>query len=93
MEHGSFTPLIFTTSGGMSRQTKIFFIRVTELMAEKIREPKGYFTSWLRTRLSFSLVRSALLCLRGTRSPKRKFVNINEIDYEDTVVASRINFK
>ena len=37
VEHGSFTPLVFTTSGGMSHQTKIFFNRVAELMAEKKR--------------------------------------------------------
>ena len=93
VEHGSFTPLVFTTSGGMSHQTKIFFNRVAELMAEKKREPKGFFTAWFRTRLSFSLVRSALLCLRGTRSSKKNLVKPKDIDYEDTVVESRINFK
>ena len=93
VEHGSFTPLVFTTSGGMSHQTKIFFNRVAELMAEKKREPKGYFTAWFRNRLSFSSVRSALLCLRGTRSSKKNLVKPKDIDYEDTVVESKINFK
>ena len=93
VEHGSFTPLVFTVFGGMSRQTKIFFDRVADLMAEKKREPKGYFTAWFRTRISFSLVRSALLCLRGTRSLKKYFVKPKETDYEDSVIESKIKFK
>ena len=91
VEHGSLTPLVFTTFGGMSRQTKIFFSRVAELMADKKKEPKGFFSAWLRTRLSFALVRSALLCLRGTRSSKRQYVNLSKIDFEECVVESRTN--
>ena len=62
-------------------------------MAEKKKEPKGYFAAWLRCRLSFSLLRSALLCLRGSRSSKRVIENLNNIDFEDTVVESRIIVK
>jgi len=29
-------------------------------------------TNWLRTKLSFSLLRSAALCIRGSRSIKRE---------------------
>lgn len=90
IEQGTFTPLVFTTSGGMAQQAQCFYKRLAELMAEKKHEPKGYFTSWLRVRLSFALLRSSLLCLRGTRSSKKKHVDLSSLVYEDVVVESRI---
>ena len=70
VKQGTFTPLGVTSAGGMARQSQIFYKRMAELMAEKRGERKGFFTAWLRCKLSFSLVRSALLCLRGTRSSR-----------------------
>ena len=54
VEQGTFTPLVFTSAGGMARQSQIFYKRMVELMAEKRREQKGFFTAWLRCKLSFS---------------------------------------
>ena len=34
-ENGTFTPLIFSCNGGMSIETRKFFQRVSELIAEK----------------------------------------------------------
>ena len=66
VEQGTFTPLVFTSAGGMARQSQIFYKRMAELMAENRGGggKKGFFTAWLRCKLSFSLVRSALLRLR-----------------------------
>ena len=90
IEQGSFTPLVFTTSGGMGPQAKIFYARIAELMAEKKQEPQSYFTAWMRCRLSFSLLRSALLCLRGTRANMYKTEEIKNLDFEDVVLESKI---
>ena len=35
VEQGTFTPLVFTSTGGMARQSQIFYKRMSELMAEK----------------------------------------------------------
>ena len=35
VEQGTFTPLVFTSAGGMARQSQIFYKRMTELMAGK----------------------------------------------------------
>ena len=35
VEQGTFTPLVFTSAGGMGRQSQIFYKRMAELMAEK----------------------------------------------------------
>ena len=34
VEQGTFTPLVFTSAGGMARQSQIFYKRMAELMAE-----------------------------------------------------------
>ena len=90
VEQGTFTPLVFTTSGGMAKEANIFYKRLAQLIADKKKEPRSYITAWLRTLMSFALVRSALLCLRGSRSSNKKHVEISNIDFEQVVVESRI---
>ena len=93
MDQGSFTPLVFTTSGGMGPRAKRFYARLAETLAEKKQQPKSYIVAWMRCRLSFSLLRSALLCLRGTRSSTLRQINVEDMDYEATVVESRIDMR
>ena len=38
--------------------------------------------NWTRVKISFFLIRSALVCLRGSRSIRRKPYNIMEIDID-----------
>ena len=77
VEHGTFTPLVFGTNGAMGEECAKFH----KLLAAKLAQKTGkhYFTvmQWLRTRLSFSILRSALLCLRGTRVPFYRPVSID----------------
>ena len=89
VEQGTFTPLVFTTSGGMAKEAQYFYKRLAQLMADKRQEPRGYTTSWLRTRLSFALVRSAILCLRGSRT-SNPATKIRGLDFEEAVVESRL---
>ena len=93
VDHGSFTPLIFTTSGGMSPRTQCFYARLAELLAEKKHQPRSYVVAWMRCRLSFSLLRSALLCLRGTRTSAPKEISVHDIDCEATAIESRIDMR
>ena len=64
-EQATFTPLVFSTTYGMTAQCKQYYSRLAELVATK--KKKGYETtmSWIRARVSFALLRSALLCLRA----------------------------
>ena len=68
VEHGSFTPLVFSATGGMAPAATIAFKRLASLLADKRRQTYNKTISWLRCSLSFSLVRSAVSCLRGARS-------------------------
>ena len=68
VEHGSFTPLVFSTTRGMGRLASIFYSRLALLLVEKRHQPCATTMGWLRCLLSFSLLRSSILCIRGTRS-------------------------
>ncbi|XP_050720613.1 uncharacterized protein LOC127000680 [Eriocheir sinensis] len=90
VDQGSFTPLVFTTSGGMGPRAQCFYARLAELISEKKHQPRSHVVAWMRCRLSFSLLRSAILCLRGTRHSCPKATNISNMDYEATVVESDV---
>jgi hypothetical protein len=73
VEQGTFTPLVFTTAGGMSNECNRFYSRLATLISEKRGESKASTTTWLRCRISFSLLRSAILCMRGSRTMRPKY--------------------
>ena len=80
VELGSFTPLVFSTSGGMSKSTTVAYKRLASLLANKKDQPYSTVVAWLRCHLSFSLLRSAITCLRGARSKPGRPMNFNNID-------------
>ena len=93
VEQGTFTPLVFTSAGRMARPSEIFYKRMAELMAEKRGwgGEKGFFTAWLRYKLSFSLLKSALSFLRGTRSSRDHRDDLSNTDFENVVRKSRLD--
>ena len=68
VEHGSFTTLIFSTTGGMGRLASIFYLQPTGLATGWNRSPAICYNFRFQCLLSFSLLRSSILCIRGTRS-------------------------
>ena len=72
VEHGTFTPLIFGTNGGLGKECSDFIKNIALKIAEQEDEKFGIVMSWLRTKLSFELLKSVLLCVRGSRTPFRK---------------------
>ena len=68
VELGRFTPLDFSTSGGLGPAAKTFYKRLASLIAEKHNQPYNQTLFLLHAKLSFSLLRSAIMCLRGSRS-------------------------
>ena len=67
IERASFTPLVFSASGGMAKAAQVCYKRLAGLLAEKRKEPYSQIMGWMRTKLSFCLLRSAILCVRGSR--------------------------
>ena len=91
VENGSFTPLVFSANGGMGRQCKLFYQRLSDMVAEKKELDNASVTSWLRTKINFSLLRSMILCIRGSRSLKKKELDMADLDTSLINTISRIN--
>lgn len=91
VEQGTFTPLVFTTSGGMAPRAITFYSCLAQQLAERRKQQKSCVVAWIRCRLAFSLLRSALLCLRGTRTKPTTYTSVRDIDIEQTVIDSRID--
>ena len=68
VEHGSFSPLVFSAAGGMGTIATVVYKRLASLLAEKQGRSYSSTLHWLRCRLNFSLMRSAIMCIRGSRS-------------------------
>ena len=67
VEHGSFTPLVFTTSGVMSHECTRYHKALAEKLSEKRNERYDVIMRYLRVKLSFLSLKATLLCLRGSR--------------------------
>ena len=72
VEMASFTPLIFATTGGMGREATAFYKRLADGLAAKNNAAYSTTLAWMRCTLSFSLLRSAVMCIRGSRSTSHR---------------------
>ena len=80
IEQGTFTPLVFTTTGGMADECLRYHARSAELLSAKQQENYATTISWVRAKVSFAILRSALLCLRGSRTPRRRNLDVEDRD-------------
>ena len=66
VEHSHFTPLVFTTTGGMADAADHVYRKLANLLSENlIRLSYGEVMGWIRCKLSFALARSAVMCIHG----------------------------
>ena len=68
IEKSSFSPLVFTTTGGMAPECNRVNKRLAEKflkIAEKRREPYASVITYIRTKLRFALLKSTLAAIRG----------------------------
>ena len=70
VERGSFTPLVFSCSGGVSGETEKFIKRLALKVSEKKQEQYSQVVSFIRRRLRFDILRSCIVSLRGERGSK-----------------------
>ena len=77
VEHGTFIPLVLSTSGGWGPSATVAFKRLAGLISEKHDQPYSSTLNFIRCKITFSLIDSAVACLRGPRSafhaPARDF--------------------
>ena len=77
VEMGSFTPLVFGTNGGMGADCNRFLKRLAEKLSKKSEE---ITITWIRTLLSFEILRWEHTCARGSRTPFHKIPQGDFID-------------
>ena len=77
VEHGSFCPLVFSTPGAPGHLATRFLKPLAGKIAEKDNEEYSAVMAWIRCKLSFALLRSAVMCVRGSRSSRHSPVLVD----------------
>ena len=67
VEKGTFSPLVFSTTGGMGKEAAIFLKRLATLLAPKTNQSYSHTMAYIRRRMRFDLLRTTLIALRGHR--------------------------
>ena len=81
IEHGTFTPVVMSSFGGFGKETDRFVSKLVEKVAEKKDCERSLVANYIRTKVSFELVRSQVNCIRGSRSLwKKPQLNTGEIE-------------
>ena len=89
VEMGLFTPLVFGTNGGMGNDCQRFLKHLADKIAQKDTEPYHIVITWLRTQISFELLRSVHACVRGSRMTFRSKIE-QSIDCKINVASADI---
>ena len=85
VDRGTFTPLVFSSSGSAGTAASAFLKRLASLLSQKMGASYSSTIGWLRCRLSFALLRCSILCLRGCRSKGLR--EIPELSQPDVAVS------
>ena len=72
VEHGSFSPLVFSPYGENGREAERFLTELVLKLPKKKQIDYSIAISWQREKLSFNLLRSAVLCVRVFRATKHE---------------------
>ena len=78
VEDGDFTPMVMSSTGGMGNEMQIALKHLASKIAEKRRARYPLIASLLRRKMAFAMMRSALVCLRGSRSRYPRKVGLLE---------------
>jgi len=90
VEHGSFTPLVFSAMGGMGRETTKFYSRLAETLSEKTNTQYSYMMAWIKRKIIFSLINSVAMCIRGSRSCRSNEL-FDSLDRRNPVVSENVS--
>ena len=82
-ENGTFTHLIFSCNDGMSIETRKFFQCLSELISDKCHQNLSDTSAWIKRKLNFCLLRTAVVWIRGSRS-RQHVVPIGEMGDHNT---------
>ena len=80
VEHGSFTPIVLSAFGGYGPETSRFVSKLIEKISLKKDIERSVTANYVRTKVSFELIRSQVACIRGSRGLKKMLIDSGEIE-------------
>ena len=70
VERATFTPVVFSTTGGMGQEAKHLMKKLADRTSRKSGQSYADVMKFLRTRIRFDLLRTTIIALRGARGKK-----------------------
>jgi hypothetical protein len=80
VEKGVFSPLVFSTSGGMGKEAGKVYNRIAQKMAYTKGQKYHDTISYIRKRLRFDLLKTTIISLRGYRGKPTPAPEIDDLD-------------
>ena len=80
VEKGTFTPLVFSTTGGMGTEALQFYKHLAEKISRKSGQNYSDTIGFVRRRLRFDLLKTCIISLRGFRGKSSKTDNIDSLE-------------
>ena len=90
IEHGSFTPVVTSAYGGFGRESGKFISELVNKLSLKLDLPTSVVANYVRSKISFELVRSQVMCLRGARTKRKLNVEVGEMQVQVVNCVSRM---
>ena len=70
VENSTFNPLVFSSTGGAGTSESKVMKRLAQEISEKREEKYSDVMSFIRTKISFALLKTSILCIRRCRALK-----------------------
>ena len=81
VEKGTFTPLVFSCSGGASPEASKFIKALALKISSKKLEDYSHVVSFLRRRIRFDILKSCVISLRGERKKLGESADIQGLEF------------
>ena len=73
IDHGTFTPLVFSINSSMGRECQKFYSHLAQMISKKKGLPQSISSNWIRTKVCFGLLKSSREGPRTVCSKTAKF--------------------
>ena len=77
----------------MGRECSMFVKKLSQLISIKQKEESTMATYGIRRKISFALLRSYLLCIRGNRKSMNEYEKLNEISFDAITIVKKMTIK
>ena len=80
VEHGTFTPVVLSAFGGFGVESSAFISKLVEKLCVKRGDEPSVVANYVRTKISFELIRSQVACIRGARRMTKMTVDTADMN-------------